>query len=51
MIPSPLPLAILKNTPLKMPAEHEDQWLMEMLCEEYILIYPPTRQKTGLSVA
>jgi hypothetical protein len=51
MRPSPLTLAILKNTPLKMPAEHEDQRLMELLCEEYIRIHPPTRRITGLSVA
>jgi hypothetical protein len=50
MMPSPLTLAILKNMPLKMPAEHEDQRLMELLCEEYILIYLPSRQNTGLSV-
>jgi hypothetical protein len=51
MTPSPLTLAILKNTLLKMAAEHEDQRLMELLCEEYIRIHPPTRRIIGLSVA
>jgi hypothetical protein len=51
MTPSPLTLANLKHTPLKMPAKHEDQKLMELLCEVYIRIYPPTRRNTSLSVA
>jgi hypothetical protein len=51
MTPSPLTLAILKNTPLKMPAEYEGQRLMELLCEVCIRIYPPTRRNTSLSVA